>query len=81
MLVPKNLIFSQLRGNKAAALTSMLFSTIYSPPNKSLSLRFSIGYILTNFSVTYRPSLQKLRHHPGLQREKEQEVDQQRALQ
>ena len=30
--------------------------------------------------MTYRPGLQKLRHHPGLQREKEQEVDQQRAL-
>lgn len=81
MLVPKNLIFSQLRSNKSAALTSMLFTSIYSRPKIPHSLCFSLGYILTIFPVTYRPSLQKLRHHPGLQREKEQEVDQQPSLQ
>ena len=80
MLVPKNLIFSQLRSNKSAALTSMVNSLFNSRPKNSHSRCFYNGFILTFFSVTYRPSLQKLRHHPGLQREKEQEVDQQRAL-
>ena len=62
MLVPKNLIFSQIRSatKSAAALTSTY---------------------LIPLTPYFRLCSQKLRHHPGLQREKEQEVDQQRALQ
>jgi hypothetical protein len=78
MLVPKNLIFSQIRSNtKNAALTSTLIPSVV--------VIFHIAILLPSVSdfnaFFYRLRIQKLRYHPGVQREKEQEADKQLALQ
>lgn len=76
MLVPKTLIYSQLRNaTKTAGLTSM---TNLSLESRFPSFRDSLEHANPTFS--YRLRREKLWYHLGLQREKEQKADQQRPL-